>query len=123
MISLAFELPLRLRGGLNAREHWRVRAKRAKAERNLVKLFGPNRTAWAAVTAARRLRISLTRVAPKRVDSDNLQGLLKHVRDEVAAKLGVDDGSEALEWLYFQESEGKRYAVRVQVLSAPEATP
>lgn len=36
----------------------------------------------------------------RKPDGDNLQGSLKHCRDRVAKWLGVDDGSDAVEWRY-----------------------
>jgi hypothetical protein len=80
-------IPLRTSSGLNAREHFRVRAKRVKAEREAV--------AWmlhGATKPALPCSVLLTRVAPSNgLDDDNLCGALKSVRDQVAQWLGVDD--------------------------------
>jgi hypothetical protein len=80
-------IPLRTSSGLNAREHFRVRAKRVRKEREGV--------AWVLTTArkpALPCSVLLTRVAPSSgLDDDNLAGSLKAVRDEVARWLGVDD--------------------------------
>lgn len=91
--------------GMNAREHWRARARRVKAERQAV--------AWALVLAQRPDRakrpelpctVRLTRVAPSSgVDDDNLAGALKSVRDQVAEWLGVDDKrSDLVRYVYAQ---------------------
>lgn len=80
-------IDLRTGNGLNAREHWRARARRVKAERELV--------SWSLVKAERPQLpcvVTLTRRAPSNgLDDDNLAGSLKAVRDEVAAWLKVDD--------------------------------
>lgn len=80
-------VPLRTSPGQNAREHWAVKAKRVKAEREAV--------AWsltAATKPALPCSVLLTRVSPRAgLDDDNLVGSLKSVRDEVARWLGVDD--------------------------------
>lgn len=89
---------LRTVPGLNAREHWAVKARRVKAERlmtrgALAERGRPPDGPW---------QVELCRVAPRRCDDDNLQGALKAVRDEVAAWLGVDDGSELITFRYSQ---------------------
>lgn len=85
--------------GLNAREHWRTRARRVKAERAA--------TAWMLKPATRPqlpCTVLLTRVAPSAgVDDDNLSGALKAVRDQVAEWLGVDDKrSDLVRYVYAQ---------------------
>jgi hypothetical protein len=85
------EVGIRTVPGLNAREHFRVRAKRVKKEREA--------TAWALSRTkkpALPCTVLLTRVAPSGgLDDDNLSGSLKAVRDQVAQWLGVDDKHSA----------------------------
>lgn len=59
-------------------------------------------------------RVVITRVFPHRLDSDNLVGSAKHVRDGVADWLGVDDRDPRVEWLVAQESGPA--AVRIEFL-------
>jgi hypothetical protein len=61
--------------------------------------------------------VVLTRVAPRRLDGDNLQSGFKAVRDGVADWLGVDDGNGLVDWQYVQRS-GKpgEYAVEIEVI-------
>lgn len=107
-------IPLRIESVANLREHWAKRANRAKQHRTL---------AWAelrAVDPGRKLLgkvcVTLTRIAPRALDDDNLRASLKHVRDGVADWLGVDDRSPLVEWRYGQAKAGVRqYAVRIQV--------
>ncbi len=73
--------------GMNAREHFRVRSKRVKAEREAVgwMLAGKPKPALPC-------SVLLTRLAPSNgLDDDNLAGSLKAVRDAVAVWIGVDD--------------------------------
>lgn len=80
-------VPIRTAPGLNAREHWAVRAKRVRRERAAVALvlLGHARPALPC-------SVLLTRVGVRAsLDDDNLVGALKSVRDEVARWLGVDD--------------------------------
>lgn len=83
----AVEIPLRTVSGMNAREHWRDRARRVKAERHAV--------AWTLVRRTKPelpCKVLLTRSAPSNgLDDDNLRGALKAVRDEFANWIGVDD--------------------------------
>lgn len=62
------------------------------------------------------LTITLTRIAPRKLDGDNLQRSLKAIRDGVADVLRIDDGNERLGWRYEQRPAVKgesKYAVRV----------
>lgn len=90
----------------NRRDHWAVRSGRAKAQRYVAYV--------AAVAAIRkpirdrirgggRWRIVLTRFSPRRLDSDNLAGALKAVRDGIADALGINDGDPRFSWRYEQE--------------------
>ncbi len=95
---ISFELPLTTQS-TNAlgREHWRKRSTRASQHRFAVKAVAPK----GKVTPV--LVVRLTRVAPRQLDSDNLQGALKHVRDGVADWLRIDDATPLVAWQYAQE--------------------
>ncbi len=93
------EIPVRTAPGQNVREHYMVRARRVKREREA--------TAWMLKSQASPMlpcKVTITRVAPSRgLDSDNLQGALKAIRDEIACWLGVDDGkSDTVRYDYAQ---------------------
>lgn len=80
-------IPIKTAGGLNNREHFAVRSKRVRKEREAAGwvLEGSTKPALPCT-------VLLTRVAPSNgLDDDNLAGSLKSVRDEVARWLGVDD--------------------------------
>lgn len=107
-------IPVRIESVANLREHWAKRANRAKQHRML---------AWAELRAAdpgRKLSgkvcVTLTRIAPRALDDDNLRSALKAARDGVADWLGVPDNHPAIEWRYGQEKGlPKQYALRIQV--------
>lgn len=112
---ITFALPLKLVSEANAHQHWRVRQKRAKAQRHL---------AWAHVCSwGDRVRLKLVpctvtiiRVAPREIDSDNLVGSAKHVRDGIADALGINDRDPRVEWIVRQEKgPPKTYAVRIEI--------
>jgi len=100
---------------MNAHEHWRVRQKRAKAQRLAARLA----TASARNLAALRLplRITLTRCSPRFLDSDNLVASQKHVRDGITDALGLDDGDPRLNWLY-EQRPGKAARTYVEIRGA-----
>ena len=68
------------------------------------------------------LEVELVRVAPRRLDSDNLTSSLKAVRDGVADWLGVDDGDERVLWRYRQRKGAPRQYL-VEIAVAERATP
>jgi hypothetical protein len=59
--------------------------------------------------------IIITRVGKRAMDSDNLHGACKSIRDGIADALGIDDGSdnEAV-WICKQEV-GKQYLVKIEI--------
>jgi hypothetical protein len=69
-------------------------------------------------TSPQGMVISLVSYRSRLLDSDNLQGGLKPLRDAIAATLGFDDGHSAVRWEYGQvESRGEQgTAVKIQVL-------
>ena len=103
----------------NGREHWRPKAARVKRQRLM---------AWANLRTLERpaflgpVTISLTRIAPRELDGDNLQSGFKATRDGVADWLGVDDGDKRLTWEYHQKRGAAHYyGVEIKVSSIPEA--
>lgn len=106
-----YEFPLKTVGGLNAREHWRARQRRVKAEREM--------TAWYVKPFPTPCICRLIRLSPGTLDDDNLAGSLKAVRDEVAKLCGVDDKPGGpITWVYAQEKCARgTFGVRVEFLA------
>ncbi len=124
------EIPLVLPSTANSREHWRRKARRTAIQRQVVTLslraahlrifvnackssllihkaiHMPSPLKHRTVGSApipKALLVTLTRVAPRMLDDDNLQGACKGVRDAVAKLLGVGDGPAGpLAWGYAQ---------------------
>ena len=104
--------PARLSSSLNSRIHWSVRAKTAKAEREQAALMCRFKLTVPRFPCV----VRLTRVGPRKLDSDNVQGCFKATRDGIADWLQVNDGDESLvRWEYGQERGA--YSVRVEVIS------
>lgn len=104
------EVPIRTVPGLNAREHWRPRARRVKAERQAV--------AWVLKTQQRPTlpcSVLLTRCGPSNgLDDDNLAGSMKAVRDEIASWLGVDDRKRDIVRYRYAQRRAAKWSVCVE---------
>lgn len=98
---VSVELPIRTVSEANVREHWSKRAKRAKEQRAVTAIL--MRRAGLRRGAA-VCRVRMTRLSQGMLDSDNLGGAMKAVRDGVADVLGCDDSEKAgIDWQYRQE--------------------
>lgn len=101
----------------NQRQPWQVRAKRARGQRQTTAAqlaasgFDPE------AIAASKPTITLVRVGKRALDTDNLAGALKAVRDAIAKWLGVDDGPKGpITWAYAQEThKAPLCRVRIEV--------
>jgi hypothetical protein len=106
--------PLETVSTLNVSEHWRAKAARAKKHRGETFI----QLRCAGLGHPLPCMVTLTRIAPRALDGDNLQGALKNVRDGVADWLKVDDRDARVVWAYRQErGKPKEYAVRIEVVA------
>jgi hypothetical protein len=107
---IEFTLPLRTVSLANQREHWRSRSRRTKNERQVAY--------WAFEHPGKPLpyAVTMTRIAPRALDDDNVRGALKAVRDGIAERLGIDDRDPRVAWRYEQRrGKPKEYAVHVRI--------
>lgn len=119
-ISLSKPLP----SLANARMHWVAKAKAVKTQRQRVALAlmvesrGGRLRDMVEVSLARGdvVQVTLTRIAPRRLDDDNLAHAFKATRDELAKKAGLDDGNSHWRWRYAQETGGPAVRVEVELL-------
>jgi len=118
MITL--RVPVRTVSEANRHEHWRVRHKRSKDQHWAVMAAWNNADVDGQGVPKLPIRVTLTRVSPRKLDSDNLAMSCKHVRDAVAKMLGIDDGDPGVTWVYQQEKGlgPGRYEVVIQVEEA-----
>lgn len=120
---VAIPLTKPLPSAANLREFWATKAKRVKAQRMMVAFaFGQFRGQLRALADEHAvgvwdkplcLRVRFVRIAPRKLDDDNLAHAFKAMRDEVAAMAGVDDGDSLWRWEYAQE-KGKP-GIRIEV--------
>lgn len=118
--TVIFNLPIRVRNLLNERVHWRTRARYNKQIREPAMLFAQNILSDVPKPKGCRYVVTLTRHSrtAKKMDCDGLQAAMKPVRDGIADALGIDDGSERIEWKYGEKKTGE-YAVEVMIEVQP----
>ena len=106
-------LPCRVVSEANQRGHWTERKRRFDVQRQT--LYGVVLQAdlggwWPPTPCV----VTLTHVG-RRMDSDNLAGAFKGLRDAVADRLlGVDDGDDEVTWLYRQQPGTPGVRVRIE---------
>lgn len=99
----------------NQRQPWQVRAKRARGQRQTTAAHLAASGFDPEALVASKPTITLVRVGRRALDTDNLSGSLKAVRDAVATWLGVDDGPKGpITWAYAQETH-KAPLMRVRI--------
>ncbi len=112
---LLVTLPIRTVSEMNAREHWSKATKRKQQQSGIVEaVFGRIPLVTETLRSWAPLTVTLTRVAPMRMDCDNSVISMKRVRDSIAKVIGIDDGDDRLTWVYEREI-AKAYGVRVTI--------
>lgn len=113
---LRIVVPIRIESEMNRREHWTARKKRFDAQRFATWCVLRGEVDLVRLSFAPVIEVTLTRIGPRTLDGDNLQGGFKAVRDEIARILGIDDGDPRITWRYGQEKgKPKEYAVRIEI--------
>ncbi|HYH67429.1 MAG TPA: hypothetical protein VD866_22210 [Urbifossiella sp.] len=89
----------------NRRDHWAVKRARRLVQQGqtLASLLRIGDDASRRIRNSPAIRVRLVRLGGKRLDSDNLAGGFKAIRDAVAGWLKIDDGSDRYRWDYDQE--------------------
>ncbi len=114
-MKASITIPMVLPSMANLRHHWAARARKVKAQRAATLLA--LKTHRVQRPTAERMVVTLTRRAPRFLDTDNLQSAFKGVRDEIAAFIGIDDGCDRIAWVY-QQTKGPA-AVLIQLEALP----
>lgn len=114
--QLEFDAPIKTISEANNRDHWTKKSKRRKSQQQEVDVMLLN--ALQGRKIALPCVVRLTRIGAKALDSDNLAGSFKAVRDAIARRLGIDDGDPRIKFEYSQEAIGRReYNIRVAITS------
>jgi hypothetical protein len=108
-------IAVRIESSLNLREHWRKRANRNTSHRAAA-FFALKAAVNKFDPAILPCVVTLTRIAPRELDDDNLAGGFKSVRDGVADWLGCDDRDSRVQWRYAQRTGSvKEYSAELQI--------
>jgi hypothetical protein len=106
-------IPIHTVSEANAHTHWRARYKRAREQRDTVQIVLRATAAPPGLPCA----VTMTRIAPRALDDDNLVGALKHVRDGVADWLCINDRDSRVSWTCAQRrGAARQYAVEVAIV-------
>ncbi len=89
-------------------QHWRRLSKITNAQKEEVYV-----ALHRAVLPPMPLLVTITRIGKRRLDDDNLASACKYVRDQIAAEVGVDDGSDQYTWKYEQRTG--EYGVEIEI--------
>lgn len=117
MKTIDFQAPIKTISEANQREHWSVKNKRKNLQQ--LEMLAALQNNLTGKKLSPPYVVKLIRIAPKALDTDNLAGAFKHVRDAIARKLGVDDGdTEKVTWIYDQMPVRiHQYSVKVEIRS------
>ncbi len=110
-MSISLRIPIATVSEANQREHWAAKARRVKNQRGAVRVYLKPKLTGLRLP----LVVKLVRLAPRRLDDDNLRGAFKAVRDEIAALLGVNDGGDLVKWEYEQRKDPKALAPAILI--------
>lgn len=108
-----FDTPIKIVSEANNREHWAVKMKRKQAQQIEMDYYW--KQAFKGLKVDLPVVVHFTRLGFKKLDDDNLRHGHKGVRDHIAKLIGIDDGSDKIEFQYDQESGHRKYGLRVKV--------
>lgn len=112
--TITFQLSIRTKSETNLREHWGSRKRRREKQR---KAACDATSAHSPGAGYEPTVVHLTRIAPRKFDSDNLSSSFKAIRDGMADAFAIDDGDERIEWKYgWRRGAPKEYAVDVEIV-------
>ena len=115
-------LPIRLLSEANLMEHWAVRDKRRQEMKDVIRMY------WKVAhirDISLPITITLTRLAPRTLDSDNLVTAFKSSRDTIADLIipglqpGRADDNPDMEFVYKQE-KSKAYGINIRISNEME---
>lgn len=125
-MRIEFTAPVKIESVNVTRDrHWSIRKRRASEQHEAVR-YAALAAGWMVLAISGDSPkppcvVTITRIAPRALDSDNAIAGSKHVRDEIARLLGTDDNHPNIEWRYTQErGKPKEYAARIRIESSDE---
>ncbi len=119
-----FKLPIKTVSEANSgHEHWTSKHKRHKLQKRwLLTIKTDLALSCKQCYLSDPVDITLIRIAPRKLDDDNLQSSLKYIRDYIADILfpgqqaGRADDTDMIIWKYDQEKGNpKEYAIKIRI--------
>lgn len=114
---MIFLVDIDLKSEANLSEHWTKRKKR----RDLQSLLLRKEFEASKLIFPLPLHVILTRISPRKLDTDNLVSAFKHIRDEIADILvpgkrkGRADDTNDIRWFYDQRAPVKGVLKKNQI--------
>lgn len=105
-MNIVLQLPIKTVSESNSSEHWSTKHKRHKNQKKWVRIV------WYKEGKPKidlPCKVKLTRISPRTLDSDNLQGSLKWIRDAISEIIipntlaGRADDHPEISWEYDQQ--------------------
>jgi hypothetical protein len=97
---MIYTFPIKTISELNARDsHWSQRDRRRRSQQRDFALLWRSQKIKVSLPAT----IIFTRYSFQTMDTDNLAGAMKHVQDQLANEIGIDDGSPLINFIYRQK--------------------
>lgn len=113
---MKFTFPIKTVSEANQREHWTKKNRRKLVQQKEFCVLWRNKTK--GLNFKFPLMVTFTRYSCKFMDSDNLAGGFKGVRDQLARELKIDDGSELIKVKYKQERvKNREHYFEVEIVS------
>ena len=114
---IQIHIPYKLPSESNMNDHWRAKHSRKKKLQKLLLSYWPS-----DFTPFLPCIVTMTRISPRSLDSDNLRGAFKSIRDNISSKLipgkmaGMADSDPRIEWRYEQRhGKVKEYGLIIKI--------
>ncbi len=121
-MTIDYDIPIKVISEANRSRHeiWQTTRRRVKEQKLVAEGKTNENVSREDRDAIKRdgATITFTRIGPRKLDSDNLVGAFKAVRDGVCRSLGIDDGrDDLLTFAAPKQAKGKprEYGVRVKI--------
>jgi hypothetical protein len=114
-MSVKLFLPVHTTTPGNNRKHWAVEARKTRTERDAACLIVKTCKGKPAFP----VKVTLTRLSPRKMDFHNLGGAFKGLIDGIADAYGVDDGDERWRFEFAQRKE-KQHGVEILIEPLPD---
>lgn len=127
-MKLSFLIPMtqELLSEGNKTDHWALKHARNQKRKQYLKTYGQSMN-LAIGDVELPCKVMLTRIAPRKIDSDNLVTTGKFFRDYIADLLipglapGQADSDKRIQWEYAQEKgKVREYALRIEIQAQKE---